>query len=555
VSRSDISQRIVSDRYALKTPLGRGGMGVVWRAEDQLLRRDVAIKEVQFPPSVPGDEQDAVRARVMREARAAASLNHPGAVAVYDVVQDEGMAFIVMELVDAPTLSDIVRAEGPLSPVRAAEIGLQVLAALEAAHLVGIVHRDVKPGNVMIGSDGRVKLADFGIASVKDDPKLTASGMILGSPSFMAPEQARDNTSSSATDLWALGATLYFAIKGEPAFDKGQAISTLTAVLHDEPDIDASFGEMAPVVSSLLAKEAAGRPAAPELRAMLEQMTNGQVPEPAPSRTATAVAPVAVAPAVPASTVSLTEAQTHAPEPAPSPTPPRMEPRTRPAPASTPRRELDNGGRWLVGLGLLAIAGLAAVLAFGAVSDDPGSRDEQARGGGQGQAGGGAAQDDADDTDGVEDAADAAGLEWTEYEHDGTGFKIDYPEGWDVFPDRGGAGVSVDFQDPASSTYMRVAWTDEPGPDVVARLEDIAATFASDRAGYEELRIEAATFQDFDDAGIWEYLYTDGAELHATNLQFTNEEYGFALNFQSRAEDWDDVQTIREAFETSFEAP
>jgi hypothetical protein len=348
---------------------------------------------------------------------------------------------------------------------------------------------------------------------------------------------------------------LYFAIKGEPAFDKGQAIPTLTAVLHDEPDIDASFGEMAPVVSSLLAKEASDRPGGPELREMLEQVANGQdSAAPPPPQTETAVAPVAP----PASTAPLTGAQTQVPVPALVPAPAsarlRTEPRTRSAPASTPTRGRDNGPRWLVGLGFLAIAGLVAVLAFGAVSDDPGGRDEQARGGGQGQAGGGAAQDDADDTDGVEDAADASGLEWTEYEHEGTGFKIDYPEGWDIIPDRGGTGVSVDFQDPASSTYMRVAWTNEPGADVVARLQDIAATFASDHVGYQELHLEATTFQDFDDAGIWEYLYTDGTELHATNLQFTNEEYGFALNFQSRAEDWDDVQTIREAFETSFKA-
>src|ERR687890_2520359 len=142
--------RIVAGRYVLKALLGRGGMGVVWRAQDAVLGREVAVKEVVFPPTMPEEERRPARARVMREARAAARLNHPGAVTLYDVVQDQGGTFIVMELVKAPTLADVVRGDGPLPVERVAEIGAQVAGALEAAHAAGIVHRDVKPGNVMV---------------------------------------------------------------------------------------------------------------------------------------------------------------------------------------------------------------------------------------------------------------------------------------------------------------------------------------------------------------------------------------------------------------------
>src|SRR4029453_15001944 len=200
--------RMVANRYALSVSLGRGGMGVVWRAQDAVLGREVAVKEVVFPPTMPLEERRPAPARVRREARAAARLNHPGAVTLYDVVQDRGGTFIVMELVEAPTLADLVRAQGPLAPGRVAELGRQLASALEAAHGVGIVHRDVKPGNVMVAADGRVKLADFGVASLQGDPQLTSTGLVIGSPAYMAPEQARGEASGPPADFWGLGATL-----------------------------------------------------------------------------------------------------------------------------------------------------------------------------------------------------------------------------------------------------------------------------------------------------------------------------------------------------------
>jgi hypothetical protein len=288
------TERLIADRYALERILGRGGMGVVWRARDQLLGRDVAIKEVQLPPSLTADDLEAMRARVLREARAAARLNHPNVVTLYDVVQEEGRTFIVMELVEAPTLATVVKQRGPLPPGEVAAIGVQVLDALRAAHRVGIVHRDVKPGNVMVPpGEGRVKLADFGIASLAGDPRLTVTGLVLGSPAYMAPEQASGQSSGPATDLWALGATMYFALEGEPPFQRNGAVPTLTAVVNDPPRRMRHGGELEPLVLGLLAKSPAERPSPGQLRGQLEPLAEDAH---GPQATTAPIPPAATAP-------------------------------------------------------------------------------------------------------------------------------------------------------------------------------------------------------------------------------------------------------------------
>src|SRR4029453_939757 len=226
-----VTHRLVADRYVLMAPLGRGGMGVVWRARDVGLGREVAVKEGVFPPAMAA-EAERHPARVLREARAAARLNHPGVVTLYDVVNDQGGTFIVMELVEAPTLAELVRTGGPLPPERVAELGVQLAGALEAGHGAGIVHRGVKPANVMGPEGGVPKLADFGVASLQGDPQLTATGLVVGSPAYMAPEQARGEGSGPAADLWGLGATLFYAVEGEPPFDRGSSIAPLPAVAN-----------------------------------------------------------------------------------------------------------------------------------------------------------------------------------------------------------------------------------------------------------------------------------------------------------------------------------
>jgi eukaryotic-like serine/threonine-protein kinase len=265
-------RRLVAGRYRLLEPLGRGGMGVVWSAHDELLMRPVAVKEVHYPPTVSDEEKEALRERTMREARAAARLDHACAVRVFDVCEEDGAPFIVMELIVGRTLSDVVRDDGALSPARAAEIGVCLVDALAAAHEAGIVHRDVKPGNVLVRDDGRVTLTDFGIASTAGDPSITSTGLLLGSPAYIAPERARGGTPEPSSDWWSLGATLYTAVEGRPPFDKPEPFATLTAVVSEEPTPPGRAGPLAPVLDRLLDKDPAQRPEAAELRQLLREV-------------------------------------------------------------------------------------------------------------------------------------------------------------------------------------------------------------------------------------------------------------------------------------------
>ncbi len=232
----DNGSRVVAGRYRLHEQLGSGGMGTVWRAEDFLLGRDVAVKEVIFPPGVSAEEHEVLRERTRREARAAAQLDHPGAVTVHDVVEESGATYLVMQYVPARTLSEVLREDGPLSPQRTAQVGIALLDALRAAHACDIVHRDVKPSNVLMcesgdGSLGRVVLTDFGIASSPGDSRLTSTGLLVGSPGYISPERARGDVPGPGSDLWSLGATLFTAVEGRPPYEAEDAMATLTAVM------------------------------------------------------------------------------------------------------------------------------------------------------------------------------------------------------------------------------------------------------------------------------------------------------------------------------------
>ncbi|MDQ0382383.1 serine/threonine-protein kinase [Amycolatopsis thermophila] len=248
--------RVVAGRYALLGELGRGGHGLVWRAQDQVIGRQVAIKELRLPD---GAEDSVFTERVLREVRTAGRLNDPAIVTVFDVVSEDGATFIVMELVEAPTLGELVRRHGALPPQQVATIGQQVLSALRAAHDAGIVHRDVKPGNIMVGANGRVKLTDFGIATAIDDPRLTASGMIVGSPAFMAPERLEGHEAMPASDLWSLGATLFLAAEGVMAFDRPTTAATLHAIVNEVPYLTRVQGPLASAIMGLLVVKPEGR--------------------------------------------------------------------------------------------------------------------------------------------------------------------------------------------------------------------------------------------------------------------------------------------------------
>ena len=235
-------------------------MGVVWQARDERLSRDVAVKELGTPEGLPADEQRAACLRATREAQAAARLSHPNVVRVFDITEEGGCPWIVMELLPPWTLQDLIEQRGPLGPARAAEVGLGVLAALRAAHAEGIVHRDVKPANVVLAQD-RVVLTDFGIARVSGRSALTAADMLMGSPSYIAPERARGGQPGPEEDLWALGALLYAAVEGHAPFDRdGNAAASLSAALSEEPEPAAHAGPLLwPVIGGLLRKDPAWR--------------------------------------------------------------------------------------------------------------------------------------------------------------------------------------------------------------------------------------------------------------------------------------------------------
>src|SRR5207248_3213447 len=253
--------RVIAGRYRLQAPIGRGAMGVVWRARDQLLDRDVAIKEVQIADSLTEEERATAFQRTLREAKTAARLNHPAVVTVYDVAEDGGRPWIVMQLVHAQSLDQMLAASGPLSPWRAAEMARQLLSALSVAHAAGVMHRDVKPSNVLLGSDDRAVLTDFGIATFADDPKLTQTGMVMGSPGFTAPERIRGEDASPASDLWSLGATIYAAVEGHGPFEqRGGAITTMSAIINEDAPEAPTAGALGPVIAALLRREPADRP-------------------------------------------------------------------------------------------------------------------------------------------------------------------------------------------------------------------------------------------------------------------------------------------------------
>jgi serine/threonine protein kinase len=278
--------RLLAGRYQLGPVIGRGGMGTVWRARDELLDRDVAVKEIAWPAHLSEAEKQAARRRALSEAQLAARLRHPNVVGIYDIAEEDGHPWIIMELVPYRSLRDIVRDDGPLPPAQAAQLGLGILAALRAAHAEGIVHRDVKPGNILVGPEGRAVLTDFGIARAAGSPTLT-SDHLVGSPSYIAPERAWGGQAGPAADLWGLGAALYAAVEGRAPFQRKDALASLTAAVTDDLEPATHAGPLWPAISGLLRKDPDRRLGPAEAERMLRQAARGGVARPQwPSRPA-----------------------------------------------------------------------------------------------------------------------------------------------------------------------------------------------------------------------------------------------------------------------------
>ena len=285
----------IGNRYRLEEQIGIGAMGVVWRGTDELLNRPVAVKELlTVASSTNPAEVEESRQRLQREGRIGARLQHAHVISMFDVVIHEDRPWLVMEYLPSDSLATVVRAKGPLLPVQVAAIGRDVADGLAAAHAAGVVHRDVKPGNVLIGTDGRVKLTDFGVARAVDDVQLTRTGLIAGTPAFLAPEIAQGRTPTAASDVFALGATLYAAVEGVPPFGlDDNAYALLHKVATEAPNPPQHAGPLTPVLMRLLAVDPAARPSAAQARDLLATVATGQTVPEVPTDTAVlgAVAP------------------------------------------------------------------------------------------------------------------------------------------------------------------------------------------------------------------------------------------------------------------------
>jgi tRNA A-37 threonylcarbamoyl transferase component Bud32 len=350
-----LTGRLVAGRYRLIEPIGRGAMGIVWRASDQLLDRDVAVKEVRLNPALGDVERANAYKRTLREARTAARLSHRGVVTVFDVVEEDARPFIIMELIRSRSLDEMLATDGPVPARRAARIAQQLLSALSHAHAAGVLHRDVKPSNVLIaigGYDERAVLTDFGIAQFEGDPRLTQTGMVMGSPGFTAPERIRGGTATPASDLWSLGATLFAACEGRGPYEaRGGAITTMSAIINEDAPLARTAGRMGPIIAALLRRDPVRRPTASAAAAMITDILHSLPPD-ASVRTPTALAPTR-RPAAPPPAPAVAPTGIDAPSPAgekpahvagPARAPRTTPPTSAPAPAAqaaTPQKPAE----------------------------------------------------------------------------------------------------------------------------------------------------------------------------------------------------------------------
>ena len=555
--------KLLGGRYRLGKPLGRGGMGVVWAGHDEALGRQVAIKEVSFPLDLPAEDREKLRRRTLREARAAARISSPAAVAVYDVVEEDGRPWIVMERLAARSLADVLRDEGPLPGRRVAEVGLDVLDALAAAASVGVLHRDVKPANVMLRSTGRAVLADFGIATVEDDATVTTTGLLLGSPAYMSPERARGEPSTLASDLWSLGATLYAALDGRSPFERSGSLPTLNAVLHDPAPPLVHEGELGAVIDALLAKDPAERPTLRAVRMALQRF--GAMPNQSSSP---AASPVPVSADSPDGTgQTAIESWLATPDE-----------RT-----STTRFSEDR--QVLVGLLIVATLFAVSLIGLGVLLDGwrspetDATRAESGRGGSEAPAAVESPQPTADaavnqppaggpligdrpsptiqpsepaGTSGDNAAGSAAAPlpDGLQLHTDPTGFTVAVPTGWT----RSVEGSRTYFKEPGSGRFLLVDQTTEPMDDPLTDWQANEPSVADRLSGYERISLDRVEYRGWNTAD-WEFTW-DGrnGQIRVLNRNVrVSDACAYALYWSIPESQWADSRGMFDAIAQSFQ--
>jgi len=497
--------RLLAGRYRLSEAIGHGGMGVVWRARDEQLGRAVAVKEVVWPPDLTEHQKQTACRRATREAQMAARLNHPNVIQIFDIAEEDGHPWIVMELLPYRSLRDLVADEGPLVPAEAAYVGLGILAALRAAQAAGIAHRDVKPANVLVGRDHRVVLTDFGIAQVAGATTLTTAGMVIGSPSYIAPERARGGPSGAPGDLWGLGASLYAAVEGHPPFERENALASLTAVVADELEPATHAGPLWPVISGLLRKNPDDRLTAAETERMLSGLIAPPPERPPADRSSTEplrrprgrlaglVALAAVAVATVAVALALTSSPGHQ---ASSPTV-----RTRSSAPPSSRQ--------------------ASPSSPATASSSPGT-------GGNG----------------------ALPAGWYRFTNS-TGFSIGVPNGWQISH----VGHYVYITDPDNGgIFLLIDQSDQPKPNPLADWQQQAAARESSYPDYHQIRLESVTYAQAEKAADWEFTYDrNGTLVHILNRNIlANADHAYALYWSTPESDWNAYYRYFQAFAATF---
>lgn len=545
--------RVVDDRYRLIEPLDEGGMGILWRAEDMISERFVTVKELRFPDPLDHMQRRALAARVRREARAMAGVAHPGLARIVDVVDDGDRPWVVTELIEDPTLAELVRRDGPLEPERAALLGIRLLDVLDAATDQDMVHRFLQPGKVFVGPDDEVRVADFGIASLIGDPTVARSGAV-GGVSFMAPEQA----GTPEADIWSLGAVLYFAVEGVPPFSGKDADAILEAVASEPPRAALAAGSLARVLEVTLQKDPSERPSADELRSLLEVAAGPLAPRPeaepalddtiqwadsgASDLTFEAAPAEAEAEAEPdPSAAEAAVAEPVEERPPPPPLPPRValarmfspdpgsppvlftaeEEHREPAPPwPVPRRP----SLWLAGICAVVTLVMIAILFTNGREIF---------------------------TNNGRTARIIASVDWSEYTDPATGFTIDYPSDWRVSRE----GNYTDFRHPNAAAALRVVVQDSNARSAEAAWLELEEKFRAQQQGYSRIRLEPTEFKGHN-AAEWEFTYfREKVQLHNLDLGVVTGVKGFTLNFESRESNWSTVEALMERFKDSFTPP
>jgi hypothetical protein len=526
---SEAAERLVAGRWTLQTALRRGPSGVIWRATEVAGGRRLAVEQLRLPaPPDPADPgQSALWDRVATETRTAASLAHPGLVALDDVVVEDGVVYVASELVDAAlTLDELVARHGPLPVRRVAQLGLELLDALEAAHGAGLAHLDLRPGNVLVTADGRARLAGAGLATLRRD---LGAGSAEASRSYLAPEQVRGDPAGPPADLWSLGAVLWLAVEGEPPFAGDRSDVTATAILTDPPPPVALAGPLTPALHALLTKPPGGRPGISDARRLLEPVAGALQPH----------RPVAAPPEgerswwgtrVPGIVHSLPQAARAVLD--------ALDPMVQ-------RVLLIAGGSVLLALVAFVVAvavngdplGLRAQAVASTVATVPPTTVPPAT----------AAPTTAPPST---TAAALVPPGWSVYTDPATQYQIAVPPGWQVSSE----GQRTELRDKSSPTFLRIDWQQDPPADPLTLEQQAGQAHAGERGGYSQARLEPSQFKGLP-AALLEFTYQDGETWHALELGVRSPRHHIALAIYARDRDWGAGWALFEAFKASFAPP